>query len=318
MANGSDTSPGVAVRFCEIDAGSHDQRIDNYLLRELKGVPKSRIYNILRKGEVRVNKKRVGPDYRLQTGDLLRIPPVRVAERTEAFIGDKTLAIIEKSILYEDAGVLAVNKPAGIAVHGGSGVDFGLIEALRRLRPNEPNIELAHRLDRDTSGCVLLAKKRSVLKSLHEAFRGDGVEKRYLALAVGKWPAHLKEINAPLNKNELKGGERIVSVHVDGKASVTRFEVIERFGNSTLIEAKPVTGRTHQIRVHAQFAGHPLAGDPKYGREEDNNQMRNAGLRRLFLHSSSISCFFPHLERQLRFEAPLPPELENALSNLRK
>jgi 23S rRNA pseudouridine955/2504/2580 synthase len=324
MANGSDSLPGngvalpgAGVRFCEIDTGSHDQRIDNYLLRELKGVPKSRIYNILRKGEVRVNKKRVGPDYRLQTGDMLRIPPVRTAERTPAFIGDKTLAIVQNSILYEDAGMLVVNKPAGIAVHGGSGVDFGLIEALRKLRPDETGIELVHRLDRDTSGCVLLAKKRSVLKPLHEAFRGDGVDKRYLALAMGKWPAHLKEINAPLNKNELKSGERMVTVHADGKPSVTRFTVVERFEQATLIEAKPVTGRTHQIRVHAQFAGHALAGDSKYGRDEDNTRLREAGLRRLFLHSASISCFFPHLKRQLKFEAPLPPELESVLENLR-
>jgi len=210
-----------------------------------------------------------------------------------------------------------VNKPSGIAVHGGSGVDFGLIEALRRLRPNDPDIELVHRLDRDTSGCVLLAKKRAVLKSLHEAFRGDGVDKRYLALVVGKWPAHLKEINAPLNKNELKSGERMVSVHVDGKASVTRFTVIERFDHLTLIEAKPVTGRTHQIRVHAQFAGHALAGDPKYGTNEDNLRLRDKGLRRLFLHSASIACFFPHLNKQVKFESPLPPELENVLNNLR-
>jgi 23S rRNA pseudouridine955/2504/2580 synthase len=164
---------------------------------------------------------------------------------------------------------------------------------------------------------VLVAKKRSVLKPLHEAFRGDGIDKRYLALAMGKWPAHLKEINAPLNKNELKSGERMVSVHADGKASVTRFAVIERFEHMTLIEAKPITGRTHQIRVHAQFAGHALAGDPKYGRDEDNSRAKEAGLKRLFLHSASISCFFPHLKRQLKFEAPLPPELESVLDNLR-
>lgn len=321
MTNSDETLPGAlpgaSVRLCEIDAGSQDQRVDNYLLRELKGVPKSKIYSILRKGEVRVNKKRVDPDYRLQAGDLLRIPPVRVAERTPAFIGDKTLRLVEQSILFEDDGILVVNKPAGIAVHGGSGVDFGLIEALRRLRPDETGIELVHRLDRDTSGCVLLAKKRSVLKSLHEAFRGDGVDKRYLALAIGKWPAHLREINAPLNKNELKSGERMVAVHVDGKPSVTRFEVIERFGPATLIEARPVTGRTHQIRVHAQFAGHALAGDPKYGRDEDNLLLREFGLKRLFLHSASIGCFFPHLGRNQTFEAPLPADLEAALANLR-
>lgn len=317
MTNGSETLPGIGVRLCEIDAGSHDQRVDNYLLRVLKGVPKSRIYTILRKGEVRVNKKRVGPDYRLQTGDLLRIPPVRIAERSETFIGDRTLAMVQGSILYEDDGLLVVNKPAGLAVHGGSGVDFGLIEALRRLRPDEKNIELVHRLDRDTSGCVLLAKKRSVLKPLHEAFRGDGIDKRYLALAMSKWPSHLREINAPLNKNELKSGERMVSVHADGKPSLTRFSVIERFEAATLIEAKPITGRTHQIRVHAQFAGHPLAGDPKYGRDEDNLSMRSAGLKRLFLHSASISSFFPHLDRQMKFEAPLPSELEAVLANLR-
>lgn len=307
------------VQIRAIDMNSEGQRIDNYLMRELKGVPKSKIYSILRKGEVRVNKKRIGPEYRLQPGDQVRIPPVRTAERAEAFIGDKTLHQIEQSIIYEDSGVIVVNKPAGLAVHGGSGVEFGLIESLRRLRPDDTGLELVHRLDRDTSGCILLAKKRSVLKGLHDAFRGgdDDIDKRYLALVAGKWPAHIREVNAPLLKNELKSGERMVVVHQQGKPSVTRFAILEQFARATLVEARPMTGRTHQIRVHAQFAGHPLLGDSKYGLDEDNAAFREIGLRRLFLHSLSIECFVPHLKKAMKFVAPLPPELSDLLEKLR-
>jgi len=315
ISGSNQVSSGVVVR--DVDSHSEGQRIDNYLMRELKGVPKSKIYSILRKGEVRVNKKRIGPEYRLQQGDKVRIPPMRTAERADAFIGDRTLLLVEQAILYEDNGIMVINKPAGLAVHGGSGVDFGLIEALRRLRPDDSGLELVHRLDRDTSGCVLLAKKRSVLRGLHEAFRSDQVDKRYLALANGKWPSHLKEINAPLLKNELKSGERMVLVHEDGKPSVTRFAIVESFAQATLIEAKPVTGRTHQIRVHAQFAGHALLGDPKYGVDGANASFREIGLRRLFLHSASIECFMPHLGKSMKFAAALPPELSDLLEKIR-
>lgn len=318
MANNAEHSRSPEVVFHEVKPEQEGQRIDNFLMRELKGVPKSKIYSILRKGEVRVNRKRVGPDYKVISGDQIRIPPIRTSERKVAFIGDKTLGVVESAILYEDDAILVINKPAGLAVHGGSGVDFGLIEALRRLRPDEPHIELVHRLDRDTSGCILVAKKRSALKALHEALRGDGVDKRYLALVHGKWPGHLREINAPLLKNELKSGERMVTVHNDGKPSLTQFSVIERFGRvATLIEAKPVTGRTHQIRVHAQFAGHPLLGDPKYGLDSANTDIRQKGLKRLFLHSSTVEVYLPHLKRVMKFEAPSPSDLDDVLKVLR-
>ncbi len=313
-ANNAEQLPPLEVVIHQVSPELEGQRIDNYLMRTLKGVPKSKIYSILRKGEVRVNRKRVTPDYKLIAGDQIRIPPIRISERRDAFIGDKTLGAVESAILYEDEGLLVIDKPAGLAVHGGSGVDFGLIEALRKLRPHEAHLELVHRLDRDTSGCILIAKKRSVLKSLHDALRGDGVDKRYLALVHGKWPSHLREINAPLMKNELKSGERVVVVSNDGKASLTQFAVVERFGSvATLIEAKPVTGRTHQIRVHAQFAGHPLLGDPKYGVDAANEEILRRGLKRLFLHAASIEVYLPYLKRSMKFEASLPGELVKVL-----
>ncbi|PAU87258.1 23S rRNA pseudouridine(955/2504/2580) synthase RluC [Pseudomonas sp. WN033] len=288
-----------AVQFDLINEDLAGQRIDNYLRTRLKGAPKTLVYRILRKGEVRVNKGRVKPDYRLQAGDSIRIPPVRLAEPDEpVLVGQGILQALESNILYEDKALIVVNKPAGLAVHGGSGLSFGVIEAMRQLRPDCPQIELVHRLDRDTSGCLMIAKKRSMLRHLHAALRGDGVDKCYQALVRGRWPASTKRVHAPLQKNNLRSGERMVEVNVEGKESLTEFKVLRRFGElATLVEARPITGRTHQIRVHAKHAGHPIAGDPKYGDDEFSLKIRELGGKRLFLHAASLSVELPDGQR---------------------
>ncbi len=275
--------PGVKHR--EIEAEFAGQRVDNYLLRELKGVPKSRIYRIVRKGEVRVNGKRVKPDTRLQTGDLLRIPPVRISEGTPSrntYLENS----IDKTILYESKVMLIINKPAGVAVHGGSGISAGVIEALRQVRPDEPHLELVHRLDRGTSGCLMIARKRSYLKLLQsELHRKAQLKKYYLVVTHGHWPARQHYVNAPLQKNLLASGERISRVQEDGKASITQFEVLDRGAQLSLLRAFPVTGRTHQIRVHCRYVGHPVVGDEKYGFAEED---RKQGAQRLMLHASRL------------------------------
>jgi len=280
-----------SVQVLVVGEEAAGQRIDNYLLKLLKGVPKSRIYRLLRKGEVRVNKGRIKPEYKLMDGDSVRVPPIRVAERTapeDVFVSDGLSRQLQGAILFEDERLLIINKPSGLAVHGGSGVSVGLIEALRRIRPDERFLELVHRLDRDTSGCVMLAKKRSTLKTLHGLLRGNGVDKRYLALVEGRWSSRKVQVKLPLEKNVLQSGERMVRVNPDGKYALTRFEVVQRFPGATLVEARPVTGRTHQIRVHCQAAGHPIIGDEKYGRDEVNEQFRKEGVQRLFLHAHSL------------------------------
>ena len=312
---------GEGVRLIAIDAASHGQRVDNFLLRELKGVPKSRVYNLLRRGEVRVNKGRVKAEYRLQSGDLVRIPPVRVAaaEPLAAAPSPALAARLEAAVLYEDDGLLVVNKPAGLAVHGGSGVSFGLIEALRQLRPQARFLELVHRLDRDTSGCILIAKKRSALVALHAALREGsadaGIDKRYLALVAGQWPRQRRQVEAPLEKNTLRSGERVVRVSAEGKPALTEFELLERFEGATLVQARPITGRTHQIRVHARYAGHPLAGDEKYGDRAADARFRELGLKRLFLHAHSLG--FVWQGQPLLLRAELDPELKCFLEVLR-
>lgn len=307
------------VRMQEIDADSAGQRVDNYLLRELKGTPKSRIYRILRRGEVRVNKSRVKPDYKLQAGDVLRIPPVRLEEGAKPKVPGGIGQRLEKAVLYEDDGLLIVNKPSGLAVHGGSGLNFGLIEAMRQTRPEQRFLELVHRLDRDTSGCVMLAKKRSVLRQLHELLRSGKIDKRYYALVEGKWPVRKRLVNQPLEKNVLKSGERMVSVSLEGKASRTEYEMLERFPHpvlpASLVEAKPITGRTHQIRVHCQAAGYPILGDDKYGREDANRAAKELGLKRLFLHAHALD--FRLDGRRIKVSAPMGPELESILAVLR-
>jgi 23S rRNA pseudouridine955/2504/2580 synthase len=305
------------VRLVRVDAGSEGQRIDNFLLRELKGVPKSRIYRLLRKGEVRVNKGRAKADQRLQLGDEVRIPPVRMSEEVAASIPpEPLLQRLEKAILFEDEGLLVIDKPSGLAVHGGSGLSFGLIEALRQMRPEARFLELVHRLDRDTSGLIMVAKKRSALLALHAALRGDGVDKRYLALVAGQWPKRRQRVEVALEKNTLKSGERVVRVSPDGKPALTEFRVVEAFADATLVEARPITGRTHQIRVHAQFAGHPIAGDDKYCDRESLTRFREQGLRRLFLHAAALTIDWQG--RPLTLTAELPAELQGFLEVLRK
>lgn len=305
-----------------IDADQASQRLDNFLIARLKGVPKSKIYNVIRKGEVRVNKGRVKPEYKLTAGDSVRIPPIRTAEAgTEAKASHQMMSLLSKSILFEDDGLLVINKPPGLAVHGGSGITLGLIETLRQMRPEARHLELVHRLDRDTSGCIMIAKKRSYLRHLQAALRdksagAGGISKVYQALVIGEWPKHIHKISAPLLKTEVAGGERVVRVHPEGKPSLTEFKVLQRFASFTLIEARPITGRTHQIRVHAQHAGHVLVGDEKYGNDEINAAMREQGIKRLFLHASALSFYLPESDELIRVGAPLLPDLAIPLSKL--
>lgn len=305
------------VQLLTIEAEHEGQRIDNFLKTQLKGVPKSLIYRILRKGEVRVNKKRIKPEYKLCPGDEVRVPPVRVAEKNElpsANLG--SIQRLESQILFEDDAMIVLNKPSGMAVHGGSGLSFGVIEGLRALRPDARFLELVHRLDRDTSGVLLVAKKRSALRSLHEQLRIKTMRKQYLALVRGQWQPHVKVVNAPLRKNDLQSGERIVRVSSDGKPSETRFRIARQFAEATLVECSPITGRTHQIRVHTQHAGHPIACDDKYGEAAFDEKMRSQGLKRLFLHAWKLTFTHPVDGREVLIEAPLAPELDNFLNKL--
>ncbi len=312
-----DSLSPVGVRHLEIAADYAGQRLDNFLLRELKGAPKSLIYRIVRKGEVRLNGGRVQPDRRLQTGDVLRIPPVRRAEREEQpFRPSPGLAEqLRAAVLYEDREILILNKPTGLAVHKGSGVDYGVIEALRALRPEETFLELAHRLDRETSGCLALAKTAAALRLIQDAFRAGQVEKRYLALVRGYWNHGPREVNVPLRRNLLRGGERMVEVMDDGKPAVTRFSPVSLFKLASLLEVRIATGRTHQIRVHAAHVDHPLAGDDKYGDAEFNQMMaKQSHLRRLFLHAHSLNL--PLGGRDIAVSAPLDSELKAVLDRL--
>ncbi|MCQ4270959.1 23S rRNA pseudouridine(955/2504/2580) synthase RluC [Pseudomonas kuykendallii] len=309
--------PTTGVQLLEVSPEFAGQRIDNFLRTQLKGVPKTLIYRILRKGEVRVNKGRIKPEYKLQAGDVVRVPPLRLAERDEpAPLALGLLERLEKAIVYEDKALIVLNKPAGIAVHGGSGLNYGVIEAFRQLRPDAKDIELVHRLDRDTSGLLMIAKKRSMLRHLHEALRGDGVDKRYMALVRGNWPAAKKKISAPLLKNNLRSGERMVEVNPEGKEALTVFRVLRRFGEfATLVEASPITGRTHQIRVHAKHAGHSIAGDSKYGDEEFTREIRELGGKRLFLHAYALTVPLPE-GGELKVEAEVDEVWERTLERL--
>lgn len=307
----------IQVRWVTIEADYAGQRIDNFLLAQLKGVPKSLVYRIVRKGEVRINKKRCKPDYKLREGDQVRIPPVRVAESNPLPSAklDQVQAL-NNQVLYEDDLLLVLNKPAGLAVHGGSGLQFGLIEGLRSLRPDAKQLELVHRLDRETSGCILISKRRSALRSLHEQLREKTMDKQYLALVRGHWQEHVKFIAAPLLKNTLKSGERVVRVDAAGKPSETRFRVKRKYANCTLVEASPITGRTHQIRVHALYAGHPIACDPKYGDPVFDTAMQEIGLKRLFLHAHKLTFRHPQSGRMITVEAPLDETLTDTLQRL--
>lgn len=308
----------LPVQIIEIEPDFIGQRIDNFLLARLKGVPKSVIYRVLRKGEVRVNKKRIKPEYKLQQDDVVRIPPLTVAAEGEP-VSTKLSMVkgLEQHILFEDNDLIVLNKPSGMAVHGGSGLQFGVIEALRALRPLAKHLELVHRLDRDTSGCLLIAKKRSVLTHLHEQLRNKTVEKKYWALVAGDWDNKVRKVTEPLKKNTLQSGERVVRVdEAEGKPSETRFRILQRYQQGTLVEAFPVTGRTHQIRVHTACKGHPIACDDKYGDNTFTAQMQQIGLNRLFLHAKTLSFMHPNTETTMRVEAPLDSVLEQALNTL--
>lgn len=312
------TPTSSGVRIVEVPADREGQRLDNFLAGQLKGAPKSLIYKIVRSGQVRVNGSRARPETRLQGGDLVRVPPVRLGEQ-----GDKAppprgmLEALAGSIVFEDARILAINKPSGIASHGGSGVSFGVIEGLRALRPGQP-LELVHRLDRDTSGLMVLAKKRSALAELQALMRKDGgVSKRYLALLVGRMPDGTMSVDAPLHIGLRQGGERHVQVRADGKPSLSHFRVLERRGGHSYCEVRIETGRTHQIRVHAAHIGHPVAGDGKYGDQEANRRLRErAGLKRLFLHAASLEFALDGGRTPYLLDAPLAPELAAVLDRL--
>ena len=305
------------VSFVEVGPEHDGQRLDNFLIRHLKGVPKSRIYNLLRKGEVRVNKGRVKPETRLKIADVVRIAPIRVAKPGAAPQPGKQLKrYLVDNVLFEDDGLLIINKPSGLAVHGGSGISLGVIEALRALRPELRFLELVHRLDRETSGCLVLAKKRTVLLELQSAMQRNQVDKRYQALVKGQWPKGKTTINAPLHKNTLSGGERVVKVEASGKPSVTHFKIAQRYKQATLLEVRLETGRTHQIRVHCQFSGQPIAGDSKYGDGQFNESLRDSGLKRLFLHASHLRFRHPLSGDWVDVEAQLPQELESVLEQL--
>ncbi len=308
------------VRMLTVEPDYAGQRIDNFLITQLKGAPRTLVYRILRKGEVRVNKGRIKPEYRLQAGDVIRVPPLRLAEAApppQPGVGlSRELA---GRIVYEENGLLVLNKPSGLAVHGGSGVAYGAIEALRVVRPDKHFLELVHRLDRDTSGLLMVAEKRSLLRALHEQLRLGRMHKVYVALLSGRLKGAEHTVTAPLHKFNLPTGEHIVRVARDGKEARTDFRVLERFSDATLVECVLHTGRTHQIRVHAQYLGHALVGDEKYGSDEFNQHMkRQHGVGRLFLHARDLRIQLPGEDKPLSLHCPLEPELESALESLRR
>lgn len=302
------------IVIAEENAG---QRLDNYLQTKLKDVPKSHIYRIIRKGEVRVNKGRVQASYRLCADDQVRIPPLQLKpDAPKKSPPKQQQQYLAERILYEDKNLLIINKPAGMAVHGGSGINFGVIETLRNLFPHWRYLELVHRLDRDTSGCLMLAKKPSILKELHELLRSGNINKTYITLVHGLWPEDLTEVNVPLLKSQLSSGERIVRVKEEGKAALTRFHLVQQFAHSSLIEASPKTGRTHQIRVHAAYKNHPIAADDKYGDKEFNRHMRELGCKRLFLHAVELSFKLTSQDQVIKVRAELDDDLKSVLARL--
>ena len=317
MQNSDKNNPFSAVTFHEVEAEYAGQRLDNFLIRLLKGVPKSRIYRLLRKGEVRVNKGRVKADTRLVAGDVVRVAPIRVSDSSsQGMPGRQMRARLKESIIFEDDGLIVIDKPSGMAVHGGSGVSFGVIEGLRADRPEAKFLELVHRLDRDTSGCLMLAKSRSALINLQKQIQQNHIKKSYQALVKGKWPKGKSTINAPLKKNTLASGERMVRVDVEGKASVTHFSVAKLYKQASLLDIRLETGRTHQIRVHCQFSHQAIAGDPKYGDQEFNLLTGDLGLKRLFLHASCLEFKHPISSEWMKIEAPLPSDLKTILDKL--
>lgn len=309
-------SPDKA-RITEIGENDCDQRIDNFLIKTLKGVPKTRIYRIIRRGEVRVNGGRKSASYRLQTGDKVRIPPIRTAERLSLDADSAAAESLLSNILYEDERFVLLNKPAGWAVHGGSGIKLGVVESLRQLLPHGQHLELAHRLDRETSGCLLLAKRRSALKQVQEQLRAGNWKKEYLALLAGAWgDGGSRTVQAPLQKNILSSGERVVRVSEQGKPASTIFTPLQQGENWTLVSVKLITGRTHQIRVHAAHIGHPVAGDERYGDKAFNHWCKAAGLQRMFLHAYKVQVKLPALDREIKQTAGLDVHLKSFLQNI--
>jgi 23S rRNA pseudouridine955/2504/2580 synthase len=308
-------TPGV--RVVEIESSRGGQRIDNFLLTLFKGVPRSHVYRLLRTGQVRVNKGRIKPTYRLNPGDLVRIPPVSYSESLPIRLDEPRRAAIEAAVIYEDGDVMILDKPAGMAVHGGSGLSFGLIEALKLMRPACPDISLVHRLDRFTSGCLLVAKNRALLPALQEQFRTDRVEKRYLTLVKGRWQGGPRTVTLSLHKGRLQSGERMVQVDdEEGKDAESRFIPVENHAHASLMQVALKTGRMHQIRVHAAGIGHPVAGDEKYGDPEFNRSMRDYGLKRIFLHAQSLGFDHPRTGQPMSLSAPLPDNLRQVLERL--
>jgi len=293
------------VSFLEISASHAGQRVDNFLMARLKGVPKSRIYRIIRKGEVRVNKKRVKAEYKLRQGDTLRIPPVTIQARGVLPPPSESLCkVLEDAVIYEDEALLVINKPAGLSVHAGTGVKQGLIEALRYLRKDCELLELVHRIDKSTSGCILIAKRRHALNKLTRAFRDKQVTKVYHLLVHGTWPANLRRVEAALEKKPAHGGERKVIIHEEGMSARTDFSILETFPACTLLEARPLTGRTHQIRVHCCHSGHPIVGDQKYSSKTADQLFHQAGIKRMCLHAAELQIEHPDSGETLHLIAP--------------
>lgn len=315
------SAPRTAVRHVEVDADQQGQRLDKVLTTLLGNVPRSRIFRLIRRGEVRVNGKRAKPEQRLALGDSVRVPPLREEEpgsgegSAPRRVPATLMQAVQRAVIHEDERLLVLDKPAGIAVHGGSGLSFGIIEALRAARPDE-QLELAHRLDRDTSGLLLVARKPAALRALHALLRDGEVHKSYLVLVAGNWQLGHKRIDAPLRTDLRVGGERTVKVDANGKEALTEFKLVQHFGRrASLLEATIHTGRTHQIRVHAAYCAHPVAGDEKYGDEAFNATMKELGLKRMFLHAHSCGFAWPGGSEQ-SFSAPLPPELAAVIDTL--
>lgn len=306
------------VKIISIDTHHAERRIDNYLLNYLKGVPKSLLYRLIRQGQIRVNKKRIKTDYRLKAGDEIRLPPISLDRKEDlARPSQSLIETLEKAVLYEDERLIVLNKPAGLAVHGGSGVSCGLIEALRKIWSGERYLELAHRLDRDTSGCIIIAKKPKILRELHQLLREGKIKKQYIALTLGHWPKEHNRVDISLEKNVLSSGERKVKASDEGKRSLTIFHVVKRFSHCELVEIDLQTGRMHQIRAHAQLSGHPIAGDDKYGDRAFNRMMQKSyHLKRLFLHSQEVSFQLPDEKDVLTLKAPLGSALVELISCL--
>jgi 23S rRNA pseudouridine955/2504/2580 synthase len=303
-----------AVRTETVPEALAGQRVDNFLLRHLKGVPRTRVYRLLRRGEVRVNGGRVKPTRRLAAGDRVRIPPVRSTDQRPTAPSASVAKHLEAAILHEDERLLIIDKPSGLAVHGGSGIAYGIVEALRTLRPQCRFLDLAHRLDRDTSGCLVLAKRRSTLRVIHEAFRDGGVEKRYTALLHGDPGSQRRRVTHPLGSTTGKGGERMIRVDPAGQRAETVFKRVAAYPDCALVQADLYTGRTHQIRVHAASIGHPVAMDDRYGNPTADRRLRSLGLRRLFLHATGLAFDTP--EGRVSVSAPLPDSLTAVLERL--